>query len=172
MTTASHTDLIDAFGKKYRYDVRYMHKLLEASPAGYTHFAAFLPMASYRDALPAEAYAVARIEAMRAEDCGPCLQLAIDQALEEGVSAEVLRSAWEQKAFVDPLLEDVCVFARAVAENTPIAPALADRLRDAYGEAGVAELGLCIASSRVFPAIKRALGEAMSCVAVQIKVSE
>lgn len=160
---------IDAFGDKYNYDVTYMHKLLQASSEGYRLFEAVLPLAAYRSALPAAVYYVARIEAMRHEDCGPCLQLAIDMAKEEEVSIDVLRAAWKDEPFWKADLEDVRLFSRAVAANTPQDEAVAERVADRYGEEGVAELALCIAVSRVFPTIKRVLGEAKSCSMVEIK---
>lgn len=162
--------MITAFGEKYGYDVTYLHKLLRASPEGYRLFDAVRPMAAYRSVLPTEAYYVARIEAMRSEDCGPCLQLALDMAREEGVSAEVLRAAWEREAFAEEALDDVRSFSRAVAENRPYDDMVAQRVADRYGDEGVAELALCIASSRIFPTLKRALGEAKSCSRVEIKV--
>lgn len=161
---------IDTFGETYQYDVAYMHQMYDASPQGYRLFENVLPMAAYHHRLPHDAYYVARIETMRDEDCGPCLQLAIDMAQEAGVSADVLRAALDEDTPMEPPLEDVRLFTRAVVRRTPHDDAVAERVRERYDEEGVAELALCIASSRIFPTIKRALGRDKSCSLVRVKV--
>ena len=45
---------------------------------------------------------------------------------------------------------------------------LRERLRARYGDEGLIELGMGIASARMFPAFKRTLGFAKSCAMVQV----
>lgn len=47
---------------------------------------------------------------------------------------------------------------------------ISGRLRERYGEEGLVELALAIASARVFPVTKRALGYALSCSKVEVRV--
>ncbi len=161
---------INTFGETYQYDVAYMHQLYDASPQGYRLFENVLPMAAYHHRLPDDAYYVARIETTRDEDCGPCLQLSIDMALQAGVPADVLRAALDKHITMEQPLEDIRLFTRAVVQNTPHDEALVSRVNERHGGEGVAELALCIASSRIFPTIKRALGQDKSCSLVQVRV--
>ena len=161
---------INTFGETYQYDVTYMHKLYDVSPQGYRLFENVLPMAAYHHKLPTDAYYVAKIETIRDEDCGPCLQLSIDMAQEAGISADLLRVALDPDTPMDEPLEDIRQFTRAVVRNKPQDKAVAKRVRKRYGEEGLAELALCIASCRIFPTIKRAMGYDKSCSLVKVRV--
>lgn len=154
---AAHRE-IEAFETRYGYDGTYMHELLEASPEGYDRFRAFRPMALHRESAPTEAFYLAKLAAMRHEDCAGCLQLTVRQALEAGVGAAVVRAALDGGGDLEPGLADVYRFAVDVAANRPRDAARDARLREALGETAIAELALAIAGARVFPTIKRALG--------------
>lgn len=160
---------IDAFGEQYGYDVTYMHNLLAASPEGYRLFEKVLPMAAYRNRLDPEVYCIARMTAMQSEDCGPCLQLAVDMAKEQGVPTDLLRAVLDKNVPLDKPYEDIRQFALSVAMNTPIDPEAKARIHERYGDEGIAELALCIASSRIFPTIKRATGHAKSCLLIKVE---
>ena len=107
---------------------------------------------------------------MQHEDCGPCLQIAVNQALAAGVRADVISAAIaggtaltdDQKLYLD--------FGRAVAANVPEAEELRLRLADRLPPAAMVDLAIVIASARVFPTLKRGLGRAQSCSLVQVKV--
>src|SRR5438093_858876 len=55
-------------------------------------FAKFLAVDEYRRVLPPGPCYVARIVAVRDEDCGTCVQIAVNQAKKAGVPAEQLRA--------------------------------------------------------------------------------
>jgi hypothetical protein len=61
-------------------------------------------------------------------------------------------------------------FAEAVVTASPDADALRPRVAEHFGEEGLVELALAIASSRFFPIVKRTLGYARSCSLVTIEV--
>ena len=67
-------------------------------------------------------------------------------------------------------LADVYHFTAAVVRATGDEESLRQRIRYRYGEDGLVELALAIASARVFPITKRALGYAKSCALVQVEV--
>ena len=105
-----------------------------------------------------------------AEDCGPCTQLVVTMAEREGVSPPTLRAilAGEQGA----LPPDAALgfrFARAVLARDV---AEGDRLREEvvsrWGRKGLVTLALTIAASRIFPAVKYALGHGHACVQVRV----
>lgn len=161
---------MDAFERHYNYDAGYMRRLLEISPQGFRKFAKVVPLASCRRKAPPEVFYVAKIAAMRSEDCGPCLQLTVRMALESGVNPEILRTAVNDPDSLPTPLREVYDFAIQVAENRLQNDGLTERLTDRYGAEAMAELALGIAASRVFPTVKRALGFAKSCSLVRIEV--
>jgi hypothetical protein len=66
-------------------------------------------------------------------------------------------------------LRDVVIYAKKIANREDDAE-LRDRLTKELGEEAFIELGLAIASSRIFPALKRALGYAVTCSRVTVTV--
>lgn len=162
---------IAEFEAHYDYDGSYMHELLDLSPEGYEKFMAFRPMSAHRSEATPEEYYLAKIAAMQSEDCGSCLQLTVRQALEAGVSEDIVASALKQGEGLDPELADVYRFAANAATNAPQDPERVERLEQRRGRAVIAELALCIAGARVFPTIKRTLlGPAESCSLVSVEL--
>lgn len=172
-TTANTTDKdgleasIRAFERAYSYDATYMRQLLQSSPEGFSRFSAFMPMGQFRETLASDVYHVAKIAVMRVEDCGPCLQLSVQMAVEAELSPELVRAALEGGEGLPPELAEVYRFAEAVARGEA---ADSETMETRYGAAGVAELALAIASARVYPTVKRAMGLAQSCARVTIEV--
>ena len=134
-------------------------------------FAKFLAVDEYRRVLPPAPCYIARIVAVRDEDCGTCLQIAVNQAKKAGVPAEVLRAALDGNLDALPEeLRDAYRFAEAVVTRNGEEDALRERIRLTYGDEGLIEMALAIASCRVFPITKRALGYAVSCSAMAVRV--
>jgi alkylhydroperoxidase family enzyme len=134
-------------------------------------FAKFLAVDEYRRVLPPGPCYVARIVAVRHEDCGTCVQIAVNQAKKAGVPAEQLRAVLDGD--LDRLpdeLRDAYRFAQAVVTRSGEEDALRERIRLRYGDEGLIEMALAIASCRTFPITKRALGYAVSCSDVAVRV--
>jgi alkylhydroperoxidase family enzyme len=150
--------------------VEYLRHVARASLPAFLKFALFTPLAGHRKKLPADAYHLARVVAVRHEDCGTCVQIEVNLARKDDVAPELLRAALEGR-FDDlpPHLADACRFARAVCERGDDAE-LRERLRARHGDEGLVELALAVAAARVFPTTKRALGYATSCSLVEIEV--
>lgn len=149
----------------------YLRAIAEQSNRAFVKFLLILPLARHRRVVGAPAYFAARIAATRAQDCGTCVQMETNMARQHGVSPEVLRAVLEDR--VDSLPPEVAAafqFARAVAEQTGDEGALREQVRRYFGEEGLVELALAVATAQVFPGIKRALGYATSCALVHIEV--
>lgn len=147
----------------------YLHHIADVSPAAFAKFGLFTPLARHRSHLAPEPYHLARITATRHEDCGTCVQIEVNAALDAGVDAALVRAAVEARTGDLPAdLQDAVRLADALAEATDDA-ALRERLRDRYGEAAFVELALGIAAARVFPTTKRALGYARGCALIPIR---
>ena len=71
-----------AAGKRYRYDTSYLEYMLRESPAAAFKFGRLAEATAHREVIPVDAHFAAKITGAMAEDCGPCVQLAIDMALE------------------------------------------------------------------------------------------
>lgn len=146
----------------------YLRHIAGTSLPAFVKFSLFTPLARHRKTLPAEPYHLARIAATRLEDCGTCVQIEVNTALRQGVDRTLVQAAVEGRAHDLPAdLADVIRFAETVAMQADDAD-LRESIRARYGEEGLVELALGIASARVFPTTKRALGYAQSCSLVPL----
>jgi hypothetical protein len=69
---------IDSFEKKSGVSAEYARWMANVSPKAFLKFGKLGKLAQYRNALPADASAVAHLVAARSEDCGPCVQIGIN----------------------------------------------------------------------------------------------
>jgi alkylhydroperoxidase family enzyme len=157
--------------KNWGVPLDYCKFILRVSFRAFFKFGKFLSVDEYRRVLPAGPFYVARIVAVRDADCGTCVQIAVSQAKQAGISVEVLRTVLDGN--LDDLpedLRDACRFAQAVVTANGDEDALRERIRGRYGDEGLIEMALAIATCRTFPTIKRALGYAVSCSQVAVRV--
>lgn len=157
--------------KQWGVPLDYCRFIVRVSLRAFFKFAKFLSVDEYRRVLPPGPCYVARIVALQHEDCGTCVQIAVSQGRKAGVPAEQLRAVLDGK--LDDLpeeLKDAYHFAEAVVTKSGEGDPLRERIRLRYGDEGLIEMALAIASCRVFPTTKRALGYAVSCSAVAVRV--
>ena len=151
--------------------LEYVRHILRTSTAAFIRYACFIPMSRYRRRLPADAFHVARLVATQRQDCGTCVQIVVNLARRDDVSASTIGAVLEARLdSLSPDLQDVYRFTTAIVEATYDEDALRERLRERYGEDGLIELAFAIATAQVFPVTKRALGYAVSCSKVKIEV--
>ncbi len=162
---------IGAAEKDLGVPLEYCRFIVRVSLRASFKFAKFLAVDEYRRVLPPGPCYVARIVAVRDADCGSCVQIAVNQAKKAGVPAEILRAVLECKPGELPEeLSDAYLFAEAVVTVNGEEDAVRERIRLRYGDEGLIEMALAIASCRVFPVTKRALGYAVSCSAAPARV--
>ena len=162
---------LDSEEKNLGESVDYLRHVVDVAPGAFLRFASIMPFANSRKSLPAEAWYVAQTVAGQAEDCGPCVQITVNLARKSGVDGALLRSALDGR--FDELpgdLATVARFTRSVVAATYDEDELRAELRERYGERGLIELSYAIASARIPPVVKRALGYAKSCREVAIDV--
>ena len=152
-----------AFGAHYDYDVSYMEALMDASPGAYRTFENAMGMGRYQKAAPKEFLMIAKLAAVRAEDCGPCLELGVKMAREQGIAESIIRGSLQGGRGLNAEQLDVYRYATAVAKNEEMEPGLLPRLEERWGREILAELAVAIAGVRLYPTVKRALGYAKSC---------
>jgi alkylhydroperoxidase family enzyme len=157
--------------KRLGVSMDYLRHMYEHAPDAFWKFSKMMPAAQHREKLPPAPYHVARLVATRHEDCGPCVQIVVNLAKEDGVEPAILQAALAGKVEDLPeSLQDVYRFAESVVTADGDDGAYRERLRKVFGEEGLVELALAIATCRVFPTLKRALGHAQSCSVVRVEV--
>lgn len=162
---------IDKTERELGASLDYLRHIQRTAPRAFFKFLKLLPLAGYRGKLPPAALHVAAIVATRLEDCGACVQMAVNMAVQEGVSRDVLRAACAGAPDeLPPDLADVYRFAEAVVMQAADQAELRERIRQQYGEEELVELSLAISVSRVFPTVKRGLGYATSCALAPVEV--
>jgi len=128
---------LDAAEKKLGVSVDYMRHIAKVSLPAFFKFAKFLPMAEYRKALPVEPFHIARLVAVKQEDCGTCVQIEVNLAKHDGVSTELLQAVLDCR--IDALpneLANVYRFAQAVVTQQDDVE-LREVVRQQYGEEGL-----------------------------------
>jgi hypothetical protein len=89
--------------------------------------------------------------------------MVVNRARKDGVSRVVLNAVLRDlPERISDELADVYHFAQSVVQQTD-GSELRERLHTRYGEKGLVDLALAIATARVIPTTKRALGYAQSC---------
>lgn len=160
---------IRAFCDRYDYDASYMEALLDASPAAFFKFAKLVNAASHRESVPIDAYYAAKIAGARAEDCGPCTQLAVNMALEAGMPRDQIEAVLTRNYVA--MNEDTVLafrFAQAIINRTTNEDELREAVRTAWGDKGVIDLTFSLQLGRMFPMVKAGLGFARECRRVTV----
>lgn len=160
---------LDAFERDYGYDASYVRDMLAADVKAVMAIWKVQAMSHYRKDVPREPWYAAALVGSLAEDCGPCTQLGITMAEREGVAADTLRAivAGDLRAMPD----DVVVayrFAKASLAHDAAADELRSEVVKRWGQRGLISLAFALASSRVFPTVKYALGHGKACARVTV----
>jgi hypothetical protein len=158
-----------AFERAYDYDLSYLYEMLDASPRALRRFVGIFGISEHREDLPRAAWHAAKLTATLAEDCGPCTQLVVTMAEKDGVAPAVLRGVLaDDEAAMGPDAALGWRFARAVLTHDPAIDELRAQLVRRWGRRALISAALAIASARVYPSVKLALGHAQSCVRVRV----
>lgn len=155
---------LNAAEKKIGVSLEYLREMLATAPPIFFKFLKLKPLATHRRVLPPSVLHVARIVATRHHDCGACVQMAVNHALQEGLSPELLQLVLDQHVELLPeALAAAYGFAESVVTRDGEDEEWRERVRRQFGDEGVVELSLAVAVSAVFPTMKRGMGYAASC---------
>jgi hypothetical protein len=155
---------LSAFERKFGYDTSYAREILDADTSAFFAFAKVQGMSSWRRDVPLDAYYAAKIVGTIAEDCGPCTQLMVTMALGDGVAPRTIAQILQSDDLT--MNEETRLgarFARAVMQHDASADALREEILRRWGPRALVSLGFAIASSRIFPTLKYALGHGKTC---------
>ncbi len=154
---------INSFERKTGYDASYMKAIAESSPKMAIYFSKLIKLNSYRKKTSLELMAVAKIAAMKAEDCGSCLQLNINYAIWDGVDPVLVETVVKKPEALSGDHRLIYRFATGVAHQTQELDHLRSQIQEKYGRDVLIELSMAIATARVYPSLKRGMGYASSC---------
>lgn len=154
--------------KKYNYDATYLHELTDQSLSACLRFAAVqLSGGTFHGEAPANAWFAAGIAGALVEDCGPCVQIASDMAMEQGMDGRIIK-ALLSGAPTDADAQLGFDYGRALLLNSSNLDELREAIEKKWGKAALLALTLRAMTARNFPVMKRALGHAKTCQRVRI----
>ncbi len=165
-SSESSREVLRKFGAHYNYDTGYLEELLDSSPVAFRAFEAAMPMARVRKEAPVDLIMVAKLAAMKAQDCGPCTLLTVKMAREAGVDESMIGAVLRGGAGLSEMQRKIYDYAVAVALNQEVREGLLDDLRTRLGMEVIAELAVNIIATKLYPTLKRALGHSQSCALI------
>ncbi len=157
-----------AFERKFGYDVSYARAILDADLKAFFAMARLGGMGEYRRDVPREVYWGARLQGSLAEDCGPCTQLNVTMALADGVRPATIAAVLSDAADVPEEVRLGVRFARAAIAHDPAADELREEIEKRWGKRAVVSLSFAIATARLYPTLKYALGYGKTCQRVVV----
>mgnify|MGYP005989664831 CR=1 FL=1 len=164
-------EMLEGFQNHYNYDTNYMKEMLTENPNAYETFEGFLPMASFADEAPKDVLFVAKLTSMKNEDCGACLQLNVDMAIEAGVDKKIIQDIiFNEGKTLTSELKTVYDFTLSVGNKKDVGTELYSKINALYSKKVLVEIALAIASTKIFPTVKRVLNDFQTCSNIQIKV--
>jgi len=164
--------LLKKFHNQYDYDVNYMLDILHTNQGAFLKFLGFQSMSSHTKNLPQELLYAAKLRAIIWDDCGPCTQLIINMALHSNVNPENIQaiiSRDKEKLSAETWL--VIQFTEAVLAHDKEIDELRQSILDLWGMDGLISIAFSISTSRVYPALKYALGYGKACLKVNVNDS-
>ena len=154
-----------------RVPMPYLRKIADSSTSAFLKFGMFSPLALHRKVVAPEIWHLARLAATQARDCGTCVQVVVNAALNDGVPPDLLRSALGSgELHADHQL--AIDYGRAVSVAGEDVLSLVERVRERWGEDALVELALAVATTQVFPLVKRGMGLAVSCSLVEVDIPD
>jgi hypothetical protein len=163
---------VRGFEARYGYDAGYMHDMTDISAAGFTRFA-IVQMAGgqWQSKAPRDPWHAAGIAGALVEDCGPCVQIASDIAIEAGMPAATI-AALLSGTPADADAQLGFDYGRALLHGSENLDDLRETIEGKWGKAALLAISLHAMTARNFPVIKRALGHAKTCQRVRVGKDE
>jgi len=158
-----------AFERKYEYDMSYAREILDADTRAFFAFARIGGIGAYRKDVPKNMYWGAKLVGTVSEDCGPCTQLLVAMAIEDGADPKMLSAvlANNEAAMTEEVLLGVR-FARAALAHAPEADEHRDEILKRHGQRAIVSLSFAICAARFYPTLKYALGHGKACQRVVV----
>jgi hypothetical protein len=157
--------------KRYGYDAAYMHEMLDATITGFRRYMKMQMSGKWRGDAPANAWWAAGIAGALIEDCGPCVQIGTDMAVEGGMDGEIIKALLSGTP-TDATAQLGFDYGRALLNGSDNLDQLREIIESKWGKAALIALSLHAVSTRNYPVLKRALGHAKTCQRVRVAGTE
>ena len=162
--------IIDRQERALGVELDYLRDVADSSLAAFGKFGLAGPLLQHRRHVAAAPWHLARLAATRVQDCGTCVQTVVNAARADGVPADLLRTALADALGTDTPEAVAAAFGRAVAARADDVTAAREAARRAFGEDGLVELSLAVATVQLFPILKRGLGQDVACRLVHVEI--
>lgn len=160
---------IRRFGARYQYDAEYMDYVTRHSTAAGVRLALLPLYTQFRGPAAArDVWGGALLGSTLEGDCGPCVQLVVDMALEAGVAGRDLAFCLQGQGGEAGAAGLGFRFARAVIADAPELDALRGEIEARFGAEAVIACAFAASGGRVYPVLKRGLGYGGTCARVRI----
>lgn len=160
---------IRQLARRYNYDTGYMSHVLNTSTAAGIRLSLLPIYSQFRGPKDArDVWVGAMLGSTQEGDCGPCVQLIVDIALEVEAPADQLALCLQGNAAVAGDVGLGFRFAQAAIENAPELEQLRSEIENRFGPSAVTAASFAASSGRVYPVLKRGLGFGQTCSSVRI----
>lgn len=153
----------ERFGSRYGYDTAYLGELAELDASGALKLGLTNAFTSHRFGLPADAYFAARMTATKWADCGSCLRLVVNMAVEAGVERASLAAVLTGSDEAPPGMALAARYAAAVIGNDIELQEISEACEARWGRRGVVGLAAATVSGLFYPLLKRGMGHGNAC---------
>ncbi|MCF4099242.1 hypothetical protein [Maritalea mediterranea] len=159
-----------SFEKQYGYDAGYMHQIIDVSSTAGLRLGLLPMLSQYRGPKAAKAiWAGAALAFMLDADCGSCAQLIVDQSIELGVDPKQLEICAKGEADPSHDCRLGFLFAQAAISGAMDVGELRAEIVRRYGEEAAVAAGFAAACGRVYPVLKRAMGNVDACALLRFE---
>ncbi len=156
--------------RDFRVSLDYLRDLHRIAPRAFWKMARARAFGMHREKAPMHAVMAAHLASTLHDDCGSCVQIVVNMALKHGVAASDIRAMMDGR--LDRLPAPVSLgfrFGQAIVMNSAALETIRHEVIAAWGEKGMVDLACAVAFARVYPAMKRAMGHAVSCDLVKVE---
>ena len=154
--------------RRYNYDASYLFELLDEAGGAFRRFIRIQRLGgSFSGGAPRNAWFAAGIAGALVEDCGPCVQIGTDMAVEAGMPPAVI-AALLSGTPTDSEAQLGFDYGRALLTASPELDRLREEVERRWGKKALVGLSMHAMTTRNYPVLKRALGHAKSCQKVRV----
>ncbi|MEW9918569.1 hypothetical protein AB2B41_03070 [Marimonas sp. MJW-29] len=157
------------FAARHDYDASYMLHVVDTSTSAGVRLAALPFFTQFTGPRGSGGVWAGAVLASTLEgDCGPCVQLVLDMAIEKGVPADLLALCIEGRAKEAGEVGLGFRFAEAAIADAPELDTLRAEIEARHGAEAVVAASFASAGGRIYPVMKRGLGFGKSCRRLRI----
>lgn len=161
---------IKSFGSRYKYDTSYMSYIADASASAGLRLSLLSFYSQFRGPKKArDVWAGAMLGSTLDGDCGPCVQLIVDMALEAGVPADNITACLLGDATAAGDVGLGFRFSRAAIADAPDLDSLRKEIEVRFGAVAVTAASFAASSGRIYPVLKRGIGFGQICSRVKVE---